>query len=148
MNRHFILKKTDNSICVMCLRPDANLEEELAKLTEDGSVSFVEAVQIDKARIPKDSAYREAWEFNGSDVVYNLEKAKEAHRNKLRSARIEAFEKLDIEISKALAQGDQAKVSEIEAKRQKLRDAPTSSRVASVDTLDKLKALTLDELAK
>jgi hypothetical protein len=148
MNRHYILKKADNSICVLCLGPAAKLEEELAKLTEDGSVSFTEVVQIDKTKIPKVAEYREAWEFNGSDVVYNLEKAKEVHRNKLRSARIEIFEKLDIEISKALAQGDQQKVSEIETKRQKLRDAPTSSRVASVDTLDKLKALTLDELTK
>jgi hypothetical protein len=71
-------------------------------------------------------------------IKINLDKAKEIHKNNLRSARSEEFKNLDIEFMKALESGDSNKVSEITAVKQNLRDitkAPEIELAASVDDL-------------
>ena len=58
----------------------------------------------------------------------DMAKAKEVHKNKIRSARTPKLAELDIEFQKALETG--ASTTEIVTKKQKLRDAP-----AAVDSL-------------
>ena len=58
----------------------------------------------------------------------DMAKAKEVHRNKIRSARTPKLAELDIEFQKALETG--ASTTDIVAKKNALRDAP-----AAVDSL-------------
>lgn len=98
---------------------------------------------ITDAEIPADRAYRNAWEVVGGRVVENLAKARELHRDKLRRQRTELLLPLDIAWSRAMATGDKAAASAVEAERQQLRDAPDDPRIESAQSIDELKLITL-----
>lgn len=61
----------------------------------------------------------------------------------IRAARKPELERLDVEVSRALAQARSAEVAALEAERQKLRDLPQtlSADFAAAGTTDELKAI-------
>ena len=68
----------------------------------------------------------------------DMAKAREIHKNNIRTARTPKLQELDIEFQKALETG--ASTTDIVAKKQALRDAPADSGIASASTADELKA--------
>jgi len=68
----------------------------------------------------------------------DMAKAKEIHKNKIREARTDKFNELDVEFTKALETGSDT--TEIKNKKQALRDAPADSSINSANTTDELKA--------
>tara|TARA_B100000963_G_C22358958_1_gene550710 strand:+ start:370 stop:630 length:261 start_codon:yes stop_codon:yes gene_type:complete len=68
----------------------------------------------------------------------DMAKAKEIHKNKIREARTDKFNELDVEFTKALEIGSDT--TEIKNKKQALRDAPADSSINSANTTDELKA--------
>ena len=68
----------------------------------------------------------------------DIAKAREIHKNNIRSARQPLLEALDIEFQKALETG--ASTTDIVAKKQALRDAPADSGITSAADTDALKA--------
>lgn len=72
-------------------------------------------------------------------IKINFEKAKDITKDRLRAERKPLLEALDIEVMRSIT--DPEKVSEIEAKKQELRDI--TKKVDTVDTLDELKALSV-----
>tara|TARA_R100001129_G_C5262827_1_gene231748 strand:+ start:706 stop:966 length:261 start_codon:yes stop_codon:yes gene_type:complete len=68
----------------------------------------------------------------------DMAKAKEIHKNKIREARTDKFNELDVEFTKALENGSDT--TEIKNKKQALRDAPADSAINSANTTDELKA--------
>ena len=58
-------------------------------------------------------------------IGINVDKAKEIHKDKIREVRNPLLEKKDVEYIRALESGDTAKVAEIVAEKQNLRDATT-----------------------
>ena len=68
----------------------------------------------------------------------DMAKAKEIHKNKIREARTDKFNELDVEFTKALESGSDT--TEIKNKKQALRDAPADSAINSANTTDELKA--------
>ena len=67
-----------------------------------------------------------------------MAKAREIHKNNIRSARSPKLAELDIEFQKALETG--ASTTDIVAKKQALRDAPADSGIAAASDTDALKA--------
>ena len=68
----------------------------------------------------------------------DMAKAREIHKNNIRSARQPLLEALDIEFQKALETG--ASTTDIVAKKQALREAPADSGITSAADTDALKA--------
>ena len=68
----------------------------------------------------------------------DMAKAREIHKNNIRSARQPLLEALDIEFQKSLETG--ASTTDIVAKKQALRDAPADSGITSAADTDALKA--------
>jgi len=68
----------------------------------------------------------------------DMAKAKEIHKSKIREARTDKFNELDVEFTKALETGSDT--TEIKNKKQALRDAPADSSINSANTTDELKA--------
>jgi len=68
----------------------------------------------------------------------DMAKAKEIHKNKIREARTDKFNELDVEFTKALETGSDT--TEIKNKKQALRDAPADSAINSANNTDELKA--------
>ena len=68
----------------------------------------------------------------------DMAKAREIHKNNIRSARQPLLEALDIEFQKALETGSDT--ASIVSKKQALRDAPADSAIGSATTDAELKA--------
>ena len=72
----------------------------------------------------------------------NIEKAKEIKKNMLRVEREHLLSALDIDVMKNIT--DSAKLAEIEAEKQKLRDVTT--KVDELTTVEELKEATIESL--
>tara|TARA_R100001224_G_scaffold23241_1_gene12228 strand:- start:233 stop:499 length:267 start_codon:yes stop_codon:yes gene_type:complete len=72
----------------------------------------------------------------GIDMV----KAREIHKNNIRTARTPKLAELDIEFQKAIETDDSSKKSEVAAKKQALRDAPADPSIAAASDAAALKA--------
>jgi len=68
----------------------------------------------------------------------DMAKAREIHKNNIRTARTPKLAELDVEFQKALETG--ASTTDIVAKKQVLRDAPADSGIAAASDTDALKA--------
>ena len=68
----------------------------------------------------------------------DMAKAREIHKNNIRTARTPKLAELDVEFQKALETG--ASTTDIVAKKQALRDAPADSEIAAASDTDALKA--------
>ena len=68
----------------------------------------------------------------------DMAKAREIHKNNIRSARAPKLAELDVEFQKALETG--ASTTDIVAKKNALRDAPADSGIAAASDTDALKA--------
>ena len=73
-----------------------------------------------------------------SIIKTDMAKAKELHRNKIRSARVSKLAEQDIAYQRALETS--ADTTAIVAKKQALRDAPADSGIAAASDADALKA--------
>ena len=98
---------------------------------------------VDDSVIPTDRSFRGAWVGNGvgvstATIVEDMTKAKEIHKAKIRTARVDKFAALDVEFQKALETS--ADTSTIVAKKQALRDAPAASGIATAASTSDLKA--------
>jgi hypothetical protein len=90
---------------------------------------------VDNLDIEND--YFNAYEFNEeSGAEVNIDKAKELHKNKFRTARAPKLEELDIAFMKAVETGDTEKQTEIASEKQILRDI---TKISLPDTLPELK---------
>ena len=68
----------------------------------------------------------------------DMAKAREIHKNKIRTARQPLLQNLDVEFQKAQETG--ADTTAIVAKKNALRDAPADSGIAAANDTDALKA--------
>lgn len=111
----------DGSVSVVVPAPNfAGTMNDLAdslNLPEGTSVAIV-----DESDLPADRTFRYAWQIGSGGIDQNIDVAKTIWRNKWRAARALLFQKLDTDMLRAIGSGDNAKMAEIEAKKQALRD--------------------------
>lgn len=90
--------------------------------------------------LPSDRAFRNAWERDGANPVkVNMTKARGIAESVIRSERAPLLTALDAQFTRAQGQRNNAEADAVEAKRQKLRDAPADKRLDAADP-DSLKA--------
>lgn len=88
----------------------------------------------DEADLPTDRTFRNAWERDGAKPVkVNMDKAREIAKRNIRSERGPLLDELDKHFTKAQGQRDDKAAEAVEAKRQKLRDAPADKRLEAAD---------------
>ena len=115
---------------------DEFLARVIARNPKEGAVDHV---IVEVSDIPTEKTYRGAWTFSGGKFGHDMKKAKEIHREKIREARAPLLQAQDVEVSKALAQGDTGKATTAEAARQRLRDATKHPSIESAKTIEELK---------
>lgn len=81
-----------------------------------------------------------AWELNEkSEIIVNMDKAREIKRNTIRLERAPVIAKLDWEFMRAFESGDMIKQKEIATEKQRLRDLTNSPEIKNAKTLEQLK---------
>ena len=95
-----------------------------------------------------DRTYRNAWKDapGRTKPDHDMVKARNLHRDILRRDRQPQLDNLDIQYVQADERNDRQAKATIAAQKQKIRDVTADPRIESAQTVDQLKALTLDAL--
>lgn len=147
---------TDNTgnLCIVIAAPKEALERVLGPLTDEGYRAHVyersipkDATDIhdlpDDWQPPSDRKWRNAWRSENGRVGICMDKARGICRDRLRAKRKPMLEALDAESLRAQEDGDAARLADIKARKQALRDAPANPKIDAATTLDELDAITL-----
>jgi hypothetical protein len=101
-----------------------------------------EALIIDDSLIPADRTFRAAWTRDvGRLVSIDMSKAREIHRDRMRSARGPKLRELDVAYQRADEAGDIDQKRTIAAEKQTLRDITAHPDIDNAMTPDALKAI-------
>lgn len=95
------------------------------------------------SELPKDRTFRDAWEDSAAKVRINMAKARVIHMSRIRAARDQEFDRLELDRHQlsAMASEDTLTASEIETQKQELRDLPDMFDLSTANTPATLKAL-------
>ena len=96
---------------------------------------------VDTDKIPADPDFRSARTFDHATGTFghDMEKARKIHRDRIREARKPLLEAEDIEVSAALAMGDQPRARAAEIERQRLRDITKHKPIDDAKTVADLR---------
>lgn len=145
MEKRIVFKNQDGSIGVIIpgKKTSLSIEQIALKDVPQGASYKI----VDASEIPQKDEYRGSWEVdNDFKIKFNMNKAKELHKEKLRKLREPKLAALDIEYQKADEEGDNNRKKDIAAKKKKLRDATKHSAIDAAQSIEELKLAALSEL--
>lgn len=88
--------------------------------------------------LPNERDFRAAYALNNGKCVIDMEKAKEIHLDRLRAMREPLLKKSDVDLMRAIEDGEMDKARFLSSKRQALRDV-TKTELSHVKTLGGLR---------
>lgn len=97
---------------------------------------------VDERELPTDRTYRAALK---PDLSYDMDRARDVHRARIRAARAPLLAKLDVSYQRADEAGDLAAKKEIARLKKLLRDAPADASIVSARSIADLSALPLPD---
>lgn len=122
------------------------LEHHADILKTRGDISGDESCAGFRQSLPPDRDYRDAWTHDGIAVVHDMVKAKEIHKNKLRTLREPLLKQLDIDYQRADESSDTAGKSAIALKKKTLRDVTKHPDIDAAETIEQLKTAAIEFL--
>lgn len=96
--------------------------------------------------IPQSRIYRNSWENNNGVIVHNMIKARDIHRERMRFARIEKMEALDVAYMMADESGDNQMKRDIADQKNALREVTDIPEIEEADTIEELMSVWPDIL--
>ena len=140
-----IIKCTDGSVAVMTLVAGADEAEALEKWKLVNPDTYISHRQMPDSAIPSDRTFRDAWADITPELIIDIDmaKARDIHLERIRIKRNAELSKLDIQATKAQDVGDAETLTQIRARKQELRDLPTTlaPTLAAATSVDALKAI-------
>ena len=140
-----IIKCTDGSVAVMTLVAGADEAEALEKWKLVNPDTYISHRQMPDSAIPSDRTFRDAWADITPELTIDIDmaKARDIHLERIRIKRNAELSKLDIQATKAQDVGDAETLTQIRARKQELRDLPTTlaPTLAAATSVDALKAI-------
>lgn len=102
-------------------------------------------VILHKDEIPGCEHYRAARKLDGKRVVFDMDKARAMHKDRIRAARLPMLAALDAEVSRAMfsepgLNPSGRQMQALEKERQRLRDATAHPSIANAQTIEELRA--------
>jgi len=143
----FALQHADSSVSLMVLRATnaGRVQEAIDKTRWLSPVVSWRSITDDDipfaANGEYDLSYRDAWRLGGSRIVFDMPKAREIHRERLRALRAPVLAALDVEYQRADEDGDAARKRDVVARKRRLRDATSDPRIDAAMSVDELRAL-------
>lgn len=129
------ITRSDGGVSIMQTIDDADIGSEIEKW-KSVKTGYVSHQEITAAEVPEDRTFRNAWK---PDLTVDMPKAREIHKDKLRQLRVRLLEALDIEYAQADERNDNAKKTEIAARREALRNVTADPAIAAAATPEELK---------
>ena len=127
--------------------PDATIVfHDIAKLVAENADPIVSYARITVANLPTTREYRNAWVYRDSTIAYDMDKAKNIHREQLRKDREPLLAALDVAYQRADEANNIPLKRRIAAEKQKLRDITSHRLIASAADIAALRILTIEYL--
>ena len=98
------------------------------------------SIRFDRATVPSEYHFRDAWSLSGTTITEDIDKAKELFKEKIREARQPLFLEEDAKFMVALENGDTSAQNAIKATKTKLRDATATDAIKNATNTTELKA--------
>ena len=138
----------DKSIAITNLFPGVDPQEEIAKINEERpELTFKLLVQDHEEFAVKLDLFFKAIEMQDDNTpAYNMVKARDIWREKIRNDRFMKLKQLDAAYQMALESGDKAKMDSVIADKEVLRNAPNDPAIDNANTLEELQAVYPDLL--
>ena len=145
---HHLITKADGSVAILITDDDSiGPADEIAKWGAELQSKVVGHEPIDRATIPTDRYFRNAWSRTSPGRIdVDMPKAREIHRDVLRRMRAPLFGEPDVDYVKADEAGDEAAKASVRSYKQALRDVPQDPRIDAAETPEELKAIVPDVL--
>lgn len=148
---HYAIQMNDGTVAIMQTVGDTSPADCIVKWPTAERVKAGNYYAIDPAVIPPDRTFRNALAFDpGTDhgFRYDLPKARNILRDRLRAERAPQLAALDVEMLRATTETPMVPSDGIAARKQALRDITDHPAIEAAETVEALKALTLDALTK
>lgn len=97
------------------------------------------SIRFDRATVPSEYHFRDAWSLSGTTITEDIDKAKELFKEKVREARQPLFLEEDAKFMVALENGDTSAQNTIKATKTKLRDATATDAIKNATNITELK---------
>lgn len=134
MSQVIVYTNNNGGVSVCVPTGEMSVEEVQAKDIPAGITSYV----VDISTLPtQDQDFFNAWELSGTNLIVNINKAKELTKNRLRIEREPLLQQQDILFQRALETGTDTLTIVVE--KQRLRDITKLADDAT--TLDQLRAI-------
>lgn len=104
------------------------------------------SIRFDRATVPSEYHFREAWSLSGKTIIEDLDKAKELFKDKIREVRQPLFEQEDVVYMRAIEADDADAKSTSVAKKIKLRNATDTDAIKKASSISELKDAWDDDL--
>lgn len=145
-DKRIVFENVDGTIGIIIPAPKARFESEteddfLDRIAEKDVPQGLDYYIVDADELPEDRAFREAWVVDGGAIDIDLDKAKDAWKEKLRQDRAPLLEALDIDFMRAVENSDTVKQNQVKDQKQVLRDI--TNLVDAAETLEDIKAITV-----
>lgn len=141
MTKFFFLLHADGAVSFHEMVKPVSLDQFQAKALADGN-PVVAVKEVDRAayiaRGPRE--YRAALTLDAAGTLtFDMVKAREIHRDRLRRVRAQRLADLDVSFMRALEAGSGYEA--IAAEKQRLRDATADPRIAAATSIEELAAV-------
>lgn len=119
------------------IREDEAIERAMRKLPADA----IDPRIVDASEIPTDRTFRNAWIAAEGKVGYDMDRAREIHKDNLRKLRAPKLAALDVQYMVADEVGDGELKAQVIADKQALRDVTDDPAITKAKTVEELKAI-------
>lgn len=138
-----VFTRNDGGISILNMIEGTDITREIAKWSEEDQKAIVSYREMPDVAIPEDKSFRNAWcDVTPEEIIdIDMVKAREIHRNKLRSLRVPLLKALDVEYQKADEVNDIAEKAKIALKKRALRDVTADPAIEAAMTPEELKAV-------
>lgn len=151
--RLFAMQCEDETVAIvrMPVSPEKPYRiERLYQAASNHHVKVLHIHEITEEELPSkngkpDRQFRDAWTSDGTKILFNMDKVRAIHLERLRFERLPILEQLDKDWMRAAGRGKKDEADAIEAKREVLRNFPqdSASAFAAAKTPEEVAAIKL-----
>lgn len=134
-----LIPAEQSEVSIVPVRDDTSIQDVISKYKPERIEAILSITEVPVDTFFRGHPYRNALKFNAGTFSFDIEKAKELHMGKIRVARDEKLEELDLQTLKGI---------DVQAEKQVLRDIPQNFDLSKAKTLEELSVLWPAELNK
>lgn len=143
---NIVWRKTGGGIAVTHIISEDDPAEHAEMLQKRGDIPADWKVIITAVTVPEDRTFRNAWDYDGTDIVCDLNKARDIQRDRLRILRAPKMKELDVQFMQAVEKNDTAAQALIATQKQKLRDITINPAIDNAASVEELKLAAMGDL--